>query len=128
MIEFIAAKPAKRNITKEQASISTLKRHANAVGRSSWLFPIVLQDFVLNHVLEEVTMKDYRKRVESYLISRSYFDSLLKEGAITQSEFNKINKKLLAKYNVSKRSVFNSDWVALFTLKSEYMNEEIYGN
>ncbi len=53
--------------------------------------------------------KSYRARVHSYITSRTYFESLLKEGAITQEEFSKINDDLLVKYGIEKKSVFNAE-------------------
>ena len=53
--------------------------------------------------------KSYRARVHSYITSRTYFESLLKEGAITQEEFNEINNDLLSKYGLEKKSVFNAE-------------------
>ena len=53
--------------------------------------------------------KDYKIRVHNYTISRTYYEEMLKKGEITQEEFDEINSKLLAKYNLSKRSVFNAE-------------------
>lgn len=82
----------------------------HTVGKSSSLIPINALAIVLSHVQKDTKMNnDYRTRVDNYLISRSYFASLLEKGEISEADFNKINKKLLAKYHVSKRSVFNSN-------------------
>ncbi len=53
--------------------------------------------------------KDYKVRVHNYLISRTYYEDMLKKGEISQEEFDEINSKLLAKYNLSKRSIFNAE-------------------
>ena len=51
---------------------------------------------------------DYKTRVHNYLISRTYYEEMLKKGEISQEDFDEINAKLLAKYNLSKRSIFNA--------------------
>ena len=80
------------------------------VGRNSSRIPINVPAIVPSHVRKDTKMNnDYRTRVNNYLISRSYFASLLEKGEISEADFNKINKKLLTKYHVSKRSVFNSN-------------------
>ena len=53
--------------------------------------------------------KDYKTRIHNYLISRTYYEEMLKKGEISQEEFDEINSKLLAKYNLSKRSIFNAE-------------------
>ncbi len=52
-------------------------------------------------------LSDYRKRVHSYLVSRSYFEKLLNSGLLSIDSFKEINAKLLAKYELSERSVYN---------------------
>ena len=53
--------------------------------------------------------KDYKTRVHNYLISRTYYEEMLKKGEISQEDFDEINAKLLAKYNLSNRSIFNAE-------------------
>ena len=50
---------------------------------------------------------DYRKRVQEYMTSREYFAGLFRDGVISEKEFNKINNRLLKKYRLSKRTIFN---------------------
>lgn len=50
---------------------------------------------------------NYRSRIHSYILARSFYEQLLTDALITKVEFNRINAKLLAKYNVSIRSIFN---------------------
>ncbi|NLF83692.1 MAG: hypothetical protein GX568_06890 [Candidatus Gastranaerophilales bacterium] len=51
---------------------------------------------------------DYKTGVHNYLISRTYYEEMLKKGEISQEDFDEINAKLLAKYNLSNRSIFNA--------------------
>ena len=50
---------------------------------------------------------NYKKRVHAYLRSRSYFKKLVDKGVLTLDSFNKINARLLAKYDLSERSIYN---------------------
>ena len=50
---------------------------------------------------------NYKKRVHAYLTSRSYFKKLVDKGVLTLDSFNKINARLLAKYDLSERSIYN---------------------
>ena len=60
--------------------------------------------------------KDYKTRVQNYTIIRTYYEEMLKKGEISQEDFDEINAKLLAKYNLSKRSIFNAELVDKFPL------------
>ena len=59
---------------------------------------------------------DYKKRVHDYLISRSFYEDMVKKGELSAEDFDEINTKLLAKYNLSKRSIFNAESVDKFPL------------
>lgn len=53
-------------------------------------------------------LRDYRKRVQNYQISREFFENLYQEGLIDEIDFDIINLQLLKKYGLSERSVFNA--------------------
>ena len=61
------------------------------------------------NVLISIAMEsnNYKKRVHAYLTSRSYFKKLVDKGVLTLDSFNKINARLLAKYDLSERSIYN---------------------
>ena len=59
---------------------------------------------------------DYKKRVHDYLISRSFYEDMVKKGELSTEDFDEINTKLLAKYNLSKRSIVNAESVDKFPL------------
>ena len=59
---------------------------------------------------------DYEKRMHNYVVSRTYYESMVKKGDLSQEDFDEINEKLLAKYNISKRSIFNAELVDNFAL------------
>ena len=66
-------------------------------------------DFAVRHATSNIDVdKDYKTRVHNYLISRTYYEEMLKKGEISQEDFDEINAKLLAKYNLSNRSIFNA--------------------
>ena len=50
---------------------------------------------------------DYQKRVNDYVTSRNIFENYLKEGVLSQNDFDAINSRLLAKYKLSEKSVYN---------------------
>ena len=52
---------------------------------------------------------DYKTRVHNYLVSRIYYEDMLKKGELSQEDFDEINAKLLAKYHLSNRSIFNAE-------------------
>lgn len=52
-------------------------------------------------------LQDYRQRVQNYQISREFFASLYRDEFITEIEFHLLNLKLLMKYGLSEKSVFN---------------------
>lgn len=57
--------------------------------------------------LTKEQLQDYRKRVQSYQISREFFASLYHDGFITEIEFHLLNLILLMKYELPEKSVFN---------------------
>ena len=52
---------------------------------------------------------DYKTRIHNYLVSRTYYENMVKNGELSKEDFDDINAKLLAKYNISERSIFNAD-------------------
>ena len=52
---------------------------------------------------------NYRRRVHRYLLSRSFYESLLQDALLTTSEYRQINAELLAKYQLNERSIFNDE-------------------
>ena len=51
--------------------------------------------------------KKKKKRVHDYVTSRSIYEKYLKEGVLSKEDFDEINARLLAKYNLSEKSVYN---------------------
>ena len=52
-------------------------------------------------------IRDYRKRLDQYRVSREFFANLFREGWITETEFEYLNHYLLIKYRISVKTVFN---------------------
>lgn len=52
-------------------------------------------------------IRDYRKRLNQYRVSREFFANLFREGWITETEFEYLNHYLLIKYRISVKTVFN---------------------
>ena len=78
--------------------------------RHSKLGVLPKQNIALIHVSMNTNMaSDYKIRVHNYLVSRTYYEEMLKNGELSQEDFDEINAKLLAKYNLSKRSIFNAE-------------------
>ena len=46
------------------------------------------------------------KRVHKYVMVMTYFEDKLKKGMITAEDYNKIELKMLATYQLSERSIF----------------------
>ena len=59
--------------------------------------------------MTEEELCEYRRHVQGYLTSREHFAGLFHDGEISKKEFDKINNKLLKKYHLSKRTLFNFD-------------------
>ena len=57
---------------------------------------------------KEERNKEYRERVQNYLISIEFLSNLYHDGFITEIEFHLLNLKLLMKYRISEKSIFNS--------------------
>ena len=69
-----------------------------------------LTNSVPYHAAIDIDMaSDYKTRVHNYLISRTYYEDMLKKGELSQEDFDEINAKLLAKYHLSNRSIFNAE-------------------
>ena len=80
----------------------------NVVGRSAFINSKKVS-FALAHVTWSTDMaNDYKTRIHNYLISRNYYENMVKKGELSQEDFDEINTKLLAKYNLSNRSIFNA--------------------
>ena len=56
-----------------------------------------------------VMRSNYRRRVHRYMLSRSFYDSLLQDALLTASEYRQINAELLAKYQLNERSIYNDE-------------------
>ncbi len=52
---------------------------------------------------------NYRRQVHRYMLSRSFYESLLHDALLTTSEYRQINAQLLAKYGLDNRSIFNDE-------------------
>ena len=50
--------------------------------------------------------QEYMKRVHKYVMAMSYYEDKLKKGMITAEDYNKIELKMLATYQLSERSIF----------------------
>ena len=69
-----------------------------------------LPNSVPYHAAIDIDMaNDYKTRVHNYLISRTYYEDMVKKGELPQEDFDEINAKLLAKYHLSNRSIFNAE-------------------
>ena len=49
---------------------------------------------------------DYATRVHNYIVTMTYYEGLLEKGEITAEDYNKIELKMLATYQLSERSIF----------------------
>ena len=52
---------------------------------------------------------NYRRRVHRYMLSRSFYESLLRDELLTPNEYRQINAELLAKYQLNERSIYNDE-------------------
>lgn len=104
--ESIAVKSVKQPMRAEGTQFMSVK---NAV-ESSVIIDSKKASFALVHVTSNIDMaNDYKTRAHNYFISRTYYENMVKKGELSQEDFDEINEKLLAKYNISKRSVFNAE-------------------
>ena len=86
------------------------KESVYIVAKHLLLGSILLPNSVPYHAVTNIDMaKDYKTRVHNYLISRTYYEDMLKKGELSQEDFDEINAKLLAKYHLSNRSIFNAE-------------------
>ena len=53
--------------------------------------------------------QEYMKRVHKYVMAMTYFEDKLKKGMITAKDYNKIELTILAKCQLSERSIFRMD-------------------
>ena len=65
------------------------------------------QDNLLEIDINKV--KEYRKRLHSYIVSMQYFKSLLESGDITEEEYSLIERDVLLKYRLPEDSLFRMD-------------------
>ena len=104
--DSIAAKSVKPLMISEETQLMSAK---NVVG-STVIIDSKKVSFALAHVTSSIDMaNDYKTRVHNYFISRTYYENMVKKGDLSQEDFDEINEKLLAKYNISKRSIFNAE-------------------
>jgi|BioPla2DNA2_1021312.scaffolds.fasta_scaffold22180_4 hypothetical protein len=54
-------------------------------------------------------VEDYRKRLGNYIIAMTYFKKMLDEGEINVDQYSEIERKLLAKYRISEKSLKRMD-------------------
>ena len=50
--------------------------------------------------------RDYATKIHNYLIAMTYYEGLLDKGEITAEEYNQIELKILAKYQLPEESIF----------------------
>ena len=101
----------KRDITSRIRQEKIRVAFAYAVAKLiSPMHPKNTLDSAPNHVLRNIGMQndDYKIRVHHYLVSRTYLETMVKNGELSTEDFNEINAELLAKYNLSERSIFNA--------------------
>ena len=65
-----------------------------------------MKDLFMKFTKEQ--LRDYRKRLQNYRISREFFESLYREEIIEEIDFYELNIKLLKKYRIPFNSVFNT--------------------
>lgn len=50
--------------------------------------------------------RDYATRVHNYIVTMTYYEGLLDKGEITAEDYNKIELKILTKYQLLEESIF----------------------
>ena len=50
--------------------------------------------------------RDYATKIHNYLIAMTYYEGLLDKGEIMAEEYNQIELKILAKYQLPEESIF----------------------
>ena len=50
--------------------------------------------------------RDYATKIHNYLMAMTYYEGLLDKGEITAEEYNQIELKILAKYQLPEESIF----------------------
>lgn len=59
--------------------------------------------------LSRKEVEDYRTRLGNYIIAMTYFKKMLDEGEINVDQYSEIERKLLAKYRISEKSLKRMD-------------------
>ena len=50
--------------------------------------------------------RDYAKRVHNYIVAMTYYEGMLNKGEISAEDYNKIEIKILVKYQLPEESIF----------------------
>ena len=50
--------------------------------------------------------RDYATKIHNYLIAMTYYEGLLDKGEIMAEEYNQIELKIIAKYQLPEESIF----------------------
>ena len=50
--------------------------------------------------------RDYAKRVHNYIVAMTYYEGMLNRGEISAEDYNKIEIKILVKYQLPEESIF----------------------
>ena len=50
--------------------------------------------------------RDYATRVQNYIIAMTYYEGMLNRGEISAEDYNKIEIKILVKYQLPEESIF----------------------
>ena len=113
IIQILSSTGKESTVVRSVDILGLLEKQKNVfaciVASHSSLGKILQPNSVQYHVAISTDMaNDYKTRVHNYLISRTYYEEMLKKGEISQEDFDEINAKLLAKYNLSNRSIFNA--------------------
>ena len=50
--------------------------------------------------------RDYAKRVHNYIVAMTYYEGMLNRGEFSAEDYNKIEIKILVKYQLPEESIF----------------------
>ena len=50
--------------------------------------------------------RDFAKRVHNYIVAMTYYEGMLNRGEISAEDYNKIEIKILVKYQLPEESIF----------------------
>lgn len=50
--------------------------------------------------------RDYATRVHNYIVTMTYYEGMLNRGEISAEDYNKIEIKILAKYQLPEENIF----------------------